>query len=49
MQTHLWPTTQDNKIRGPRVLGTIFARTQETQGEDVEGQEYNKEPHKPIN
>ena len=32
---------QGNGIWGPAVLGAFLARTQETQGEVVDGQQYN--------
>ena len=35
------PTTQDNGIQRPTLLGIILIRTQEIQGEVVKGKQYN--------
>ena len=42
LYARVWPTMQgDGKILGPTVFGDFLARSQETQGEVVEGQHHS--------
>ena len=41
LQRRLWPTIQGDGIQTSMMVGTPLASTLETQGEVVEGQQYN--------